>query len=667
MEKILLKRVGLSLIVLSIFIFTLLSRVVLYTESKIAIDELGGMIEQLEISYNNSKQDTEETKKIFEEDYLNRAYAIDFMLHNNPEDNYNIPTLKKIKELMAVESIHIIANTGEIVLSSEEESIGLNLKEHQESEAFAKLIDSSDANANLVQLDGISITSKKPKTYIGVKASTNNYSVIQIGLDASTFEKLVTKNSISSVVKNTLTVREEAIFVVDSTSGEIEGITQNNAQELHFDHADTKEEYLSILKNCQEGKLIKINGTLKFLKTVNKDDMIIGAYMDANMVLITVFVQIICLFIGISITIICIYCVFKHILKRYVLNDLYSIESTIKKLMAGNKDAIFETEHDTEFRYITTILNDWRESNKYKSEKMTRIISSLDSQVALFECFYSINQNFFSSNIQTILGVDHDEWNEIIESPRGFENYLQSLMAQSDEEVIALKNNKFIKIVSFNIENEFYGIIMDKTEDVIFKNRIQQELHAVKKEAEVDPLTKLTNRAGLEKYVKSSLERDPGKGILIICDLDNFKSVNDEMGHPEGDKVLKIFAQLLKSHFRENDVVARMGGDEFVVFIRQNISVIVLAKKLQAMLEDARKELSDYYEQFELSTSIGAAYIDMEKNSFEDLYLCADVGLYIAKKLGKDGFYVNENNIRCMREKCVQCTADCKKRLLLGI
>ncbi len=667
MEKILLKRIGLNLSIVSIVIFTMLSGVVLYTESELAIDELDDTIKQLEISYINSQQDTETTKKIFEEDYLNRAYAIDFILHNNPETNYNMSTLKKLKELMSVESIHIIANTGEIVLSSEEQSIGLNLKDHQESEAFAKLIDSSDANANVVQLDAVSITGKEPKTYIGVKASSKNYSVIQIGLDASTFENLVAKNSISSIVKNTPTVWERAVFVIDSKSGEIEGISLNNEQEIHFDHAETKEEYLSILNSSEKGKLIKINGAYKFLKTVNKGDTIIGAYVDAKKIFIAVFLQMMCLLIGISITIICIFGVIKSLIKRYVLNDLYAIESTIKELMAGNKDVTFKTEHNTEFRYITAILNEWKESYKYKSERMSRMISSIDSQVALFECMYSINQNFYSNNIQTILGVNNDEWNEIIDSPKGFENYLQSLMSHSKDEIIALKNNKFISIVSFNKENEFYGMIMDKTEDVKLKNKIQQELHVVQREAEVDPLTNLTNRARLEKTVNTSLGNEPGKGIMIICDLDNFKSVNDEMGHPEGDKVLKIFAQCLKSNFRENDVVARIGGDEFVVFMRSNLPINVLAEKLQAILDNVRKELSVYHERFGLSTSIGAAYVDIAKNSYEDLYLCADVGLYIAKRLGKDGFYINEDNIRCMRETCIQCTGDCKKRKLLGL
>ena len=360
MEKILLKRIGCILSILSILIFALLSGIIFFTERDIAIhnlDEINGQVENL---YNKSKLNIEVTKNIFEEDYLNRAYAVDFMLNNNPEENYTTSTLKKIKNLMEVESIHIIDNSGEIVISSEEESIGLNLKDHPEAEAFAKLIDSTDAKANVVQLDGVSITRKEPKTYIGVKSSLEKYSIIQIGLDASTFDNLIKQNSISSILKNMPTSNDTAIFVIDRNSGNIDAITQNNLDKLNFGE-NNGEDYISILNKYNEGKLVKINGSLKLIKTQNIDDKIIGVFVDANTLFRSVLLQIVCLFIGILIILVCIFMIFRYYLKRYVLNDLSTIESTIKEIMAGNKDVKFETEHNTEFRYITAMLNEWRE------------------------------------------------------------------------------------------------------------------------------------------------------------------------------------------------------------------------------------------------------------------------------------------------------------------
>ena len=154
---------------------------------------------------------------------------------------------------------------------------------------------------------------------------------------------------------------------------------------------------------------------------------------------------------------------------------------------------------------------------------------------------------------------------------------------------------------------------------------------------------------------------------MLIFDLDNFKQINDKIGHPEGDRVLKIMSCCLNCEFREGELIARLGGDEFVVFFDYNVPIEILHTKLESILDNIRKRLSSYYKEYNVSTSIGVAYVDNRIYDYKDLYKCSDVALYIAKQLGKDRYYINEDNIRCMRGKCVECTSDCKKRKALGL
>lgn len=67
--------------------------------------------------------------------------------------------------------------------------------------------------------------------------------------------------------------------------------------------------------------------------------------------------------------------------------------------------------------------------------------------------------------------------------------------------------------------------------------------------------------------------------------------------------------------------------------------------KIESILQIIRRELKDYYKRYKLSTSIGVAYVDKVSSNYEDLYKSADVALYVAKKYGKDGFYINDYNI----------------------
>ena len=210
-------------------------------------------------------------------------------------------------------------------------------------------------------------------------------------------------------------------------------------------------------------------------------------------------------------------------------------------------------------------------------------------------------------------------------------------------------------------------MIVDKTEEIRLKNQMKQELYDVQMESETDPMTKLLNRFGVEKYIKQSLQKEPKTGMMFMFDLDNFKRINDEQGHPKGDEVLKIFANCLKEYFRKQDMIGRMGGDEFVVFLETEIPRANLEGKLQKLLEKIREELKEYYEEYGVSTSIGVAYASEQIGTYEELYEYTDVALYIAKRLGKDRYYINEWNIRCMRNECLNCTKGCKKREILNL
>src|SRR5262252_37982 len=107
--------------------------------------------------------------------------------------------------------------------------------------------------------------------------------------------------------------------------------------------------------------------------------------------------------------------------------------------------------------------------------------------------------------------------------------------------------------------------------------RLEQELASARAQvaalaafAQIDPLTDILNRRGLERELKRSLAHVKRYGVsaaLLYLDLDGFKRVNDRYGHAAGDTVLKAVAMVLDRHSRESDVVARVGGDEFVLLL----------------------------------------------------------------------------------------------------
>lgn len=158
--------------------------------------------------------------------------------------------------------------------------------------------------------------------------------------------------------------------------------------------------------------------------------------------------------------------------------------------------------------------------------------------------------------------------------------------------------------------------------------------------AERDALTGLYNRAACERNVNASLSVGPKemKSAFLLVDLDNFKEINDTMGHIQGDLVLREIAGILKNSFRKTDIVGRLGGDEFIVFMRDVKSednVRASAQKLTGLL---RRTYSQGGAQVEISGSVGIAMAPGCGKDFKSLYTLADHALYTVKYTGKGSY-----------------------------
>ena len=156
--------------------------------------------------------------------------------------------------------------------------------------------------------------------------------------------------------------------------------------------------------------------------------------------------------------------------------------------------------------------------------------------------------------------------------------------------------------------------------------------------ADMDLLTELTNKAATERMISDYIDSHPnGHGVLFILDIDNFKKVNDTMGHAFGDTLLKTLGKEIRTEFRVTDIVGRTGGDEFMIFLKDiNDDLIVEreANRITRFFHDF-KAGGDYVK-YSATASIGCAIYPSDGATFKDLYVSADQALYRAKKRGKN-------------------------------
>lgn len=183
-------------------------------------------------------------------------------------------------------------------------------------------------------------------------------------------------------------------------------------------------------------------------------------------------------------------------------------------------------------------------------------------------------------------------------------------------------------------------------EDILIKrikNTIvnSKTIESLAEEASLDKLTGFLNKINGTERV-SAFCTDTS-GALIILDLDNFKLVNDLYGHDMGDKVLVGFAGLMKEHVRSEDVVCRIGGDEFMAFfdgMLNETDVAALTHRINAELMKESELLMGRDHGIPLGISVGAAFTSADTNDYQILFRYADSALYEVKRNGKHGYKV---------------------------
>lgn len=167
----------------------------------------------------------------------------------------------------------------------------------------------------------------------------------------------------------------------------------------------------------------------------------------------------------------------------------------------------------------------------------------------------------------------------------------------------------------------------------------QREIRMAEK-MQRDSLSGLYNKAATQELIhKILINNDDKIYVFFILDIDNFKNVNDTCGHAIGDLVITDFSKKLKAQFRDDDIVGRIGGDEFVVFVPAS-SREWIENKAKLLAHALKYEFSDGINYCQISASIGITIASDSETDFETLYKNADSALYKTKESGKKGYTI---------------------------
>lgn len=172
--------------------------------------------------------------------------------------------------------------------------------------------------------------------------------------------------------------------------------------------------------------------------------------------------------------------------------------------------------------------------------------------------------------------------------------------------------------------------------------QVADEIKELEDKAKRDALTGLWNKLATKEKMEEYLRSEPEQQhALLMIDVDDFKYVNDNFGHAFGDAVIKSVAEGIESVFRKEDIIGRVGGDEFLVLMKQAEYAKVI-EKVEDLCRRLRKRYCGEREEVIISCSVGISFFDRDGDNYEALFIKADKAMYQAKDAGKNQYRVYE-------------------------
>lgn len=264
--------------------------------------------------------------------------------------------------------------------------------------------------------------------------------------------------------------------------------------------------------------------------------------------------------------------------------------------------------------------------------KYTQIISKI-SKKSTFDFTAEVNgeERYY---VMTPARVNH--WYFVLSAPQSYVEFL---------------NQKSMNGIKFMILYVVIAVILFIVVivGIALFNRKKAAVHNKELEvkADTDLLTELNNKMATERKIKEYIAMNPqSQAMLFVLDIDNFKKINDTMGHAFGDEVLKNIGMRLKAAFRSSDIVGRFGGDEFVLFLKDINTDELVKKEADKVLGVFKDFQVGSYTKYTVTASIGCSIYPRDAQDFESLFKAADVGVYKAKRAGKNqlAFYKEQEN-----------------------
>lgn len=588
---------------------------------------------QIERIMTEKEQELKKVKEEFSEDCIVRARAAAYMAQVFPEIIENQEECKRAAELLQVDELHFFNPEGEIYAGTNPKYYGYNFHSGEQMEFFLPML--QDSSMELCQDITPNTAEQKLMQYAAVWRSDKK-GIVQVGLEPTRVLDAIGKKSVASVFSMLSVDVYEDFFAVDSDSGVIIDATQPEKIEKKLEElGGLKKE--DIGTGITWGKMVLDDG-IRYSYAAKRINHLILVKICPAFVLYRDVVQ--------NTLLLCVYFLVLFLLliissyifvERKILRPIFNINRKLKKIGQGNWDIVLEENSAQEFAELSSYINAMVVSLIDFPKKISKALERSEVPIGICEYIPSTNQFTATSRVAEILRLSDREIEGFAENPKLFEKKLHELTDKQKclrDNIYSLgeEPKHYIRIESFEHQNSRMTTLIDVTSEILEQQKLVRE-------RDTDLLTGLYNRRAFYREIESLFSKKEvlQTAVMIMADLDKLKMVNDKYGHEAGDRYLKTFAEFVRCLEAPNKIVARMGGDEFILF---------LYGMQEEEIESVLRELSTYRgicpvymdngENVILEFSMGWAEYPQEGAGYPELIAKADERMYEEKNLRKE-------------------------------
>lgn len=536
---------------------------------------------QMEQVLEENQKDLEEMQEEYRQTCLHNAEVIARIIEGDPEVLEDVEELKKIAESLEVDEIHIFDTTGRIYAGTHPQYYDYTFDSGEQMNFFKPML--KDKKLKLVQDITPNTAEGKQMQYSALWNNSGEF-IVQVGMEPVNVIKVTEKNELSYIFSLFRVNTEVNYFAIDSETGEVVGCADQemmgrNISEIGLDFED--------IKNGEGGFDAKIDGKKSFCVFKKIGDNYIGRVILNKNLYQRLPTTMLLLFCCLAVIAVILARAVIRYMDNYVGNEIHDVNKKLKVIENGSLEERVDSRKSIEFYELSKYINRMVKSLVDSNKKMSYVLSKTDMYIGVYEYNQSVGKFHFIDYISKILPLDQVKPEKLSSDVEEFKKFLNEIRINPipGETGVYRVGERYIRVEEIEENDIVLGVLADVTAEFIRRRQIEEE-------RDIDPLTGLYNRRGLERQLTALFESPEKLGLsaMIMIDTDDLKEINDTYGHEIGDLYLEKMSRLFRDFGTKSSIVARQGGDEFVLFLYQYENEESLLREIEAFtqLQDHR-------------------------------------------------------------------------------